>query len=53
MLICAWEDQSKNQQYMCHKLRLLYGKYRTVIQKYSIVILIVDILITVWVNTAP
>ena len=39
LLVCVWEDQSKNQTIasICHKMSsVLYGKYR----KYSTVILI-------------
>ena len=39
LLVCAWEDQSENQYYMCHKASsVLYGKYSTVVKKYSTVI---------------
>ena len=41
LLVCAWEDQRENQYCICHKISsLLYGKYSTVVSKYSTVILI-------------
>ena len=33
LLVCVWEDQSKNQYYICHKASsVLYGKYSTVVK---------------------
>ena len=41
LLVCAWEDQRENQHHICHKISsILYGKYNTVVSKYSTVILI-------------
>ena len=41
LLVCVWEDQRENQYYICHKISsILYGKYSTVVSKYSTVILI-------------
>ena len=42
LLVCAWEDQSKNQYSISHKtLHVLYSKYSTVVSKYSTVTLII------------
>ena len=41
LLVCVWEDQRESQYYICHKISsILYGKYSTVISKYSTIILI-------------
>ena len=42
LLVCAWENQSENQYFICNKVSsMLYSKYITVVRKYSIVNLII------------
>ena len=33
LLVCAWEHQSENQYYICHKVSsMLYSEYSTVVK---------------------